>query len=311
MKKWWQSKRAREGLKLLVFLIIFWVAIFTLFGLPENIKNQNLYTSFEQVLDTELINPPVGAIMSDEPLPDAVAAALRNMVQIKIKYTHAGRRINSSAGTGYVFSGGIVLSARHILINRMIDMKQGQGIFYLPFYVNRNGIPLGEEYDYSFSIIRRSSRIAQVHSASIIALGEWNTLQDFMALKSANLIGYPDLVFADSFTEGEKIYVSGFAPVSSYVPQINGRDRGIISDLIEYTHVNYLHAKIENEILKRNGLSMMIRLKGNVNRGFSGGLAFNERVEVVGMTVVMYESFVYLISAQDIKEFLEKVRASM
>lgn len=258
-------------------------------------------------------------IISSEPLPDRVYEAQKNKFVISILFLEKGTSnvITTSLGTGFIVDRpGIVLTARHLLIDSVqaMDAMKAEKIKTNPRF----------DYDYIFmgTIITPTAWVN--FPLFLIAVGENGTMKDMIALRAdvqtmerahqsgniANPNPFSILMRTFEFADanvGEKVYITGFAPVVTEFPNKNKSTANAYLDMINFTFSAEIIAKIENMPVNQAGVKLIYRLKDSAEPGFSGGLTLNVRGQVVGITVSMTTSrnFIYAISSKDIKDFLK------
>jgi len=256
-------------------------------------------------------------IIATEPLPDKVYEAQKRKFVISVIFSEKGtnNEIISGIGTGFTTDQpGVIITARHLLSEtiRDMDVLKAERIKTNP----------GFDYTYTFkgTIITRDSWID--FPLTLAAAGEAGTLKDMMALKvgirtieqalisgdikSPNPLGIlmRTFEFADA-SLGEKVFISGYAPILTQLPDKNNNITSIYVDLINFTSPAEITAKIEGMPVNKNGISLMYRMRDGAEPGYSGGLVMNAKGQVVGIISAMSKNFVYAISSKDIKNFLK------
>lgn len=257
-------------------------------------------------------------IISSEPLPDKVYEAQKNKFLVNIIFLEKGttKVLTSGLATGFVADKpGVILTARHLLIDSMreMDLLKTERIKTNPQF----------DYDYMFmgTIITPTAWIN--FPLFLTAVGENGTMKDIMALRTdlqtmtlAHQWG--DVItpnplsillrtfeFVDA-NLGEKVYISGFAPIVGEVPNKNKSDSSVYVDLINFTFLGEVVAKIENMPVNNNGPDLIYRLRDSAEPGFSGGLVLNAKGQVLGITMSMSKNFIYIVSSKDLKDFLKE-----
>ena len=258
-------------------------------------------------------------IISSEPLPDKVYDAQKNKFLVNILFLEKGttKVITSGLGTGFIADKpGVILTARHLLVDNMREMDK----------IKAEMIKTNPRFDYDYvfrgTIITPTAWVN--FPLSMVAVGENGTMKDIMVLKTdvqtiqqaqeiGNIINpnpfhllLHTFEFADA-NVGERVYITGFAPVVAEFPDKNKSIMNAYLDMINFTFSAEVLAKIEDMPINRAGIKLMYRLKDSAEPGFSGGLTLNARGQVIGITVAVTTSknFVYAISSKDIKDFLK------
>ncbi len=261
-------------------------------------------------------------IIASESLPDRVYDAQKYKFFISVLFFEKGTDnvLTSGVGTGFTSEiPGIILTARHILSESLPEADK----------IKAEKVKTNPRFDYTYSFmgtIMTSDRWMNF-PLTLVAMGEDGTFKDMMALRvdiqtmvQARTMG--DMInpnplnmlmrtfeFADA-NLGEKVYMTGFAPVVAELK--NKNSTSVYVDMINFTFPAEITAKIEDMPLNRAGIKLMYRLRDGAEPGFSGGMVVNARGQVIGMTVAISTSknFVYAISSKDLKDFLKdnKVR---
>jgi len=205
-------------------------------------------------------------------------------------------------GTGFMIRPGIVVTARHILMEGILGLAQ-RG---LPFEVDASGLPKSKDgsYGYSFKGTTNVDGHSQDFELLPIAIGKLGEHKDFMALKAIN---YPKnlkpLKLAE-LKEKDLVYISGYIPVFSAYPDSIGREAMVLSDVLKESLEGQVYEVIKNMPINKVGVDTYYRIFGDAEPGFSGGPIINKNGEVGAMTLEVIKRFVYAISVKDIDDFI-------
>lgn len=258
-------------------------------------------------------------IISNLSLPDEVYDAQKHKVIVSVVFFEKGtlNTIVSSLGTGYVSeTSGIIVTARHVLNETLVEAEK----------IKTERIKSNSRFDYEYVFMGTiiTDRAWIDFPLSLVAVGDLGTFKDIMVLRTdiatiqrAQIAGdvlnpnpYNILMKTSKFADadvGEKVYISGFAPIVVEYPDKNNRLVPTYADMLNYTFPAEVTAKIENMPINKAGVKLLYRLRDSAEPGFSGGKVMNSDGEVVGMTIAMTisKNFVYVISSKDIKQFLK------
>lgn len=278
---------------------------------PPDISAQDLENR------TEEMHPFGKIIISSESLPDKVYEVQKNKILISVRFFEKGTSniITSSVGTGFVTeSPGTIITARHLLDGPLAEAEK----------IKKEKIKSNPKFDYGFmfvgTIITNTAWIN--FPLSFMAVGEKETLKDMLALRTdvetmqrAQMLGdifnpnpYGILMKTSKFADanlGEKVYISGFAPILAEYPDKNNRPTSVYMDLINHTFSAEVEIPITDMPGNRAGIKTLYRLRDSAEPGFSGGKVINSQGQVIGITMAMSKNFVYVISSKDIKDFLK------
>ncbi|GEM_PF-6906002 len=258
-------------------------------------------------------------IIASQALPDKVYEAQKNKVLVSVLFLEKGTSsvITTSLGTGYVSeTPGVIITARHVLTEARVEAEK----------VKAEKVKSNSKFDYEYTfmgtIITDTAWIN--FPLSLVAIGETGTFKDIMALRTdivtiqkAQMSGdvinpnpYSILMRTSKFADaniGDKVYISGFAPVVGEYADKNNQPAFVYVDMINYTFLAEVTAKIEDMSVNKTGIKLLYRLHDSVEPGFSGGKVMNDNGQVIGMTISMTKSqnFIYLISSKDIEQFLK------
>ncbi len=298
--------RSRICMPLFLFILVFSQLITApLFAQDEN-RTEEMY-HFGKV------------ILSPESLPDKVFEAQKNKVIVSVVIFEKGTSniIMSAVGTGFVSeTPGVIVTARHVLSETLIEAEK----------VKAEKIQSNPKFDYEYEfmgvIVTDTAWIN--FPLSLVAVGEAGTFKDMMVLRTdietmrrAKIEGdflnpnpYNILMKTSKFADadiGEKVYISGFAPIIAEYPNKNNQPVFVYVDMINYTFSAEVTAKIEDMPVNKTGIQLIYRLHDSAEPGFSGGKVVNNNGQVIGMTIAMTlsKNFVYVISSKDIKDFLK------
>lgn len=261
-------------------------------------------------------------ITSSESLPDRVYDAQKYKFFISVLYLEKGTDNVITSGTGSGFTSnipGIILTARHVVSESIPEADK----------IKTEMMKTNPRFDYTYSFmgtIMTSERWVNF-PLTLAATGEEGTFKDILALRvnmqtmlqarvagdvinsnPLNILMRPS-EFADA-NVGDKVYISGFAPVVAGFKDKNKNPISVYVDLINFTFPAEVTAKIEDMPINKAGVKLLYRLRDGAEPGFSGGMVVNARGQVIGMTVAISSSknFVYAISSKDIKDFLKDNR---
>ncbi|PIR41992.1 MAG: hypothetical protein COV30_00780 [Candidatus Yanofskybacteria bacterium CG10_big_fil_rev_8_21_14_0_10_37_15] len=250
-------------------------------------------------------------IIADAPLPDKVFQAQKHklIVQVKLTAKNDPTFTQTSSGTGTIIGAGIIITNRHVLETAKIAME-------------------GRVHSSDFSGIILAETSAIEIPLSLAGVGEIGTFKDFMVLKTnvevlqraiqpstpANPNPY-EILFNNQMKLikkseiGEKIYLTGYSPIVGEITDSNGYKSGAYIDIINFTFVAEILAKIEDMPINKLGkLKRLYRLKDGAEPGYSGGMALNESGYLVGIMVSLSpaQNFVYILSSEDLIDFLKE-----
>lgn len=277
---------------------------------PPDVSAQNLNGRSERMVGLGQV------IIADAPLPEKVFQAQKHKIIVQVTLIDKNNPTfrQSSMGTGSIIGSGTILTNRHVLD----EAKTVMG---------------GREYISVFSgIILAETNLITI-PLNLVGVGEVGTFKDFMVfqvgveiMQRASQPNTPmepnpyrilindEMGLVDEIKVGAKVYLTGYSPVFGELKDANGRASAVYIDFINYTFPAEVVAKIEEMPMNRVGrLKRLYRLKDGAEPGFSGGMVFDERGRLVGITVSLSpaQNFVYVLSAEDIKDFLRDNRVSI
>lgn len=248
-------------------------------------------------------------VISNAPLPDKVFQGQKHKIVIRVtlidKKNPSFRR--SSMGTGTVIGTGVILTNRHVW----------DGV---------KPVMAGREYISTFSgLILGETHMAEI-PLRLVGVGEAGTFKDFMVFQTDPeimqraiqpntpdnpnpywILLNPGLELVNEVRVGEMVYLTGYSPAFGEIESADGQVSGAYIDFINYTFLAEVVAKIEDMPMNRVGrLKRMYRLRDGAEPGFSGGMVLDGRGRLVGITVSLSPAlnFIYVLSAQDIRDFL-------
>lgn len=264
-------------------------------------------------LANTFIMPP-GPSHIDPPIPQKVIEAQKSEIRILINFYRYPNGIGNSlepipsGGTGFLIatkSGPVILSARHVLMDPIIDLSR----YGMPFILNNNKIPLSHHYSYIVYGIRKSDPIPEVFNLTPIAMGELGKHQDWIFYTTqAKLENMKPLKFAESDPViGEYVFVSGYAPVESPFPNTIGTYEYVLSSIINDTFTGPIVEIIENMPINKVGLKRKYRIKIGAERGYSGSPILNKNGEVIGLLTEGTKNFYFAVSSKDLKLFIANI----
>ena len=248
-------------------------------------------------------------VIADAPLPDKVFQAQKHKIIVQV--TLIDRKDPSfrqvSMGTGTIIGAGTILTNRHVWDGAKPAMA-------------------GREYVSEFSgLILAENHIAEF-PLRLVGVGEVGTFRDFMVLQTGPeimqravppntptepnpywILRNNEMGLVNKVKVGERVYLTGYSPVFSKINNADGLVFEAYIDFINYTFPAEVVAKIEEMPMNKMGrVKRLYRLKDGAEPGFSGGMCFNEKGHLVGITVLLSpaQNFVYVLSAEDIRDFL-------
>ncbi len=256
-------------------------------------------------------------LIAPSPLPDSVYRAQEKKIYLVAHFQRKGPVSEGDpllpatyTSTGFVV-GTYVLTAGHLIMDS-VSLLKSHG---LDFELN-NGIPQGIDYEYTFRGRIIVGSITMDFPLTLVAIDVGST-RDILALKPEPstlefLLANPQILNAEGrlvrnplvmLTEPHKL--TDMVELNEQV-FISGYSGDGQSDLIDFTFPGTMVAKIEKLAVNQNGVRRLYRVLGKVEPGFSGGPMFNKKGEVLGMHIsasYMF-NFVYVISSEDIRDFL-------
>lgn len=281
------------------------VALLLLFALlhPPGISAQDLNRRSERMVRLGQV------VISDAPLPEMVFRAQKHKIIVQVtlidKKDPKFRQV--SMGTGTVIGAGAILTNRHVWDGVKPAMV---GRDYISVF---SGLILGENHMAEFPL-------------RLVGVGEAGTFRDFMVLQTGPEImqrafqpNTPDnpnpywillnngIELIDQIRVGERVYLTGYSPVFGEIENADGQISIAYIDFINYTFPAEVVARIEEMPMNRVGrLRRMYRLRNGAEPGFSGGMVLDGIGRLVGITVSLSPAlnFIYILSAQDIRDFL-------
>ncbi|MBI2068663.1 MAG: trypsin-like peptidase domain-containing protein [Candidatus Yanofskybacteria bacterium] len=270
---------------------------------PPGVSAQDLTRRSESVVGLGQV------IIADAPLPESVFRAQKHKIIVQV--TLIDRKDPSfrqtSMGTGTIIGAGTILTNRHVLDGAKPVMagREHTSVF--------SGLILGETHMAEFPL-------------HLVGVGEAGTYKDFMVLQTGaeimqravqpntptnpnpyRILMNNGLKLVDEIRKGERVYITGYSPVYGELKNADGRISGAYVDFINYTFPAEVVAKIEEMPMNRAGkVKKLYRLKDGAEPGFSGGMVLDERGRLIGITFSLSpaRNFVYVLSAEDIKNFL-------
>lgn len=290
-------------------------ALLLLFALlhSPNLSAQDLKNRTEEMY-------PFGTIIiSSQSLPDKVYEAQKNKFIISVVFLEKGTSniILNSVGTGFVSEiPGVVITARHVLKETLLEMDR----------IKTERIKSNPKFDYEYMFMGTiiTNRAWFNFPFSLIATGEAGTFRDIMVLQTdmetmekARITGdilspnpYSILIKTSKFADadiGDKVYISGFAPIVAEYLDKNNKLTPVYVDMINRTFPAEVVEKIENMPVNKTGVKLLYKLHDSAVPGFSGGKVVNSQGQVIGMTISMVPSqnIIYVFSSKDIKQFLK------
>lgn len=290
-------------------------ALLLLFALlhPSDISAQDLKNRTEEMY-------PFGTvIISSESLPDKVYESQKNKIVISAIFIEKGTKniIINSVDTGFVTeTPGVIITARHLFDGPLVDVEK----------IKSEKIKSNPKFDFEYifmgTIITDKAWIN--FPLSLVAVGEKGTFKDMMVLRTdiqtmqrAQIAGdvlnpnpYSILIKTSKFADadvGDRVYISGFAPVVAEYLDKNNKLTPVYVDMINRTFPAEVAEKIENMPVNKAGVKLLYKLHDSAEPGFSGGKVINSQGQIIGMTISATKSqnIIYSISSKDMKQFLK------
>ncbi|MEX2090723.1 MAG: hypothetical protein WD989_01150 [Candidatus Paceibacterota bacterium] len=300
-----------KGIVGLCLFFVFLQLIFCQSAYAQNLKNR-----------TEEMWPFETVIISSESLPDKVYDAQKDKIIVMVICFEKGTNnvLFASSGTGFIGEQpGIIITTRHLFI----DIKEEAD--RLKSEIIKSG---RTNFDYDCSFVGRiiTSTDWLHFPLNLVAMGEAGTFKDVMALRidqktwekainnQANTIfenPFRMLMRTSKYADGDvgdKVYITGFAPITGELSDKNWEKEPISMDIINWTFPAEIDAKITDEApFNKTGVKLFYRLRDSAEPGFSGGKVLNNEGQIVGMVIATSQSknFVYVFSSKDIKKFLK------
>lgn len=259
---------------------------------------------------TEVIYPNGLVVIAAENLPPKVYLAQKNTLEIGVKFFYRGRPkavLSTAQASGFIEKkSGYVVTARHTLVETMINLWYHQGEF---FRIDENGIPKGEKYDYEFNVILHTPTSVVEYPLELKTIGKMGTHVDVMIFKPSRKIPIGGLELFLNPKVGDKVYSSGFTTSGSHYHNADGRTINIQTDNgVKFNFENTITAILENKTITSFGLKRLYRMAGTADFGFSGGPVIHKNGQAVGITIEGDYHFLYSVSAQDIDALIRSVK---
>ena len=266
--------------------------------------------------DPPQANQPVYIFQySSLPIPEKVMKAHENTVGITIEFNMGNRSFLIpypsskliSSGSGFFTKKDLIVSARHIFMDSIINLAR-QG---LSFTLDNDGIPKSTFYSYRFYGTTPSPESPINFPLKLISMGKPGEHRDSITLRAEN---YPKnlkiLRLAENVKPGDLVYISGYVPVFSLYPNIFGSYETVQSDTTNELFEGRVKKIINNMPINQVGVNTLYKIEGKITLGYSGGPVFNTDGEVVGMAIeyIRDANFIYVLSSKDIKVNLGKIK---
>lgn len=268
-----------------------------------------LATSTVFAQQTQVLYPNGLIAIAANPLPPKVYEAQKNTLEIRIRLFHPARpsiTLSAASGSGFVEkNSGYVISARHVLIETIINLMTHQGGV---FFIDKNGLPQVAPYSYEFKAVLYTATGELEYPLELMAIGLMGTHNDVMVLKALKPIPVNGLELSYRAKPGDKVYASGFTNYRTHHHSATGQTiNAQLDSRIKYNFEDTLLAVLENNAIKSAGLKRFYRLAGGSDFGFSGGPTFNTAGQVIGITIQTDGYFSYVVSSHDIAEVIKLV----
>jgi len=249
--------------------------------------------------------------IEDPTIPERVREARKSVigVTVVIKLNQdipslTSRRELVSRGSGFFIESDIgpdiVISARHVLIDPILDINRKVG---LPFALD-NGIPKSEHYSYYLYGTNYTTRPPENFYLQPVSIGTFGEHQDYMALR---VYGYDrkikPLTLRSDVKLGDQVFISGYVPIFSFYPNSLGGYEKVQSNVISKIFKGKLSKIIDDLPINKVGSIAQYEIEINCEFGYSGGPVLNSEGEVIGMTIEKLSNFVQAVSAKDIIHF--------
>ncbi len=325
----------------LLYIFIFSVLIFSSIVIVLSIRTLNEFAYLSAIDPSGLSLPyknqpsspdtappdytfPRETVESDSPLPEKVKNSFKSTIAIRVSFilnsTEVSRQFPQfsflamsshpieSGGTGFMEAPGIFISARHVLLAVMNDLRHNG----LSFEIDRNGLPTSKLYSYVFYGTADVNGKKINFPMELVGMGDISKFQDVIVLKAKG--AYPPinpLEFEENVDLNEWVYSAGRIPILAPLDTFGMTGKDVLMDFINYNFDGAVKAILTDMPANKNGGPTKIyRIKSNLESGFSGGPVFNKEGKAIGLTMSRTSSFSFALSAKDIKLFLKKLKDS-
>ncbi len=259
-------------------------------------------------------------IISSESLPDKVYESQKNKILVSVIFFEKGTKkiMASGFGTGFVpDKPGIIITAKHLI----------EGPLKIAESIKTERIKTKPTFDFIYVFVGTIITPTQWLDFPLypVILGEDGTMEDVMILKpdmltmeraknnSELFVQNPlrMLMITSQFADaklGEKVFVSGFSPISGEYLDKDEKIIPVQTDLINYTFSSEVGALIYDMPINQAGIKKLYRLITTAEPGFSGGKVVNSKGQIIGMTIAssLSKNFTYALSSVDLKNFLKR-----
>ena len=291
--------------KLLVALLIsnIIVSIFFYYNIPK--KTNVNYTLNNSTDLLERCNPDL--------VPSVIKSAQKNVIGISVEVSvkDPPNRILklppislTSRGTGFLRESNVIVSARHVFLNTIFDLKR----IGFPFLLNMNSIPESDRYEYKLYAIYDEGGDVKKYPLTLIAMGRLGEHRDYMVLKAKeSLPNIKPLETGKKLKNGDVVYNGAYLPIGSSYPSITSEYNSIITDVIKCNFKGRVSEVIKNMPVNLVGVDTYYRIAIDVEPGYSGGPIFNTEGQVAAMILATTKNFTYAISIQEIDNYIKNI----
>ena len=187
------------------------------------------------------------------PIPTEVRQATKSVLAITLKFniksggalSFMPKKISQfeTGGTGFMIKPGIIVTARHVLMESILSLKQ----LGMTFEVDSSGFPTSKFYNYYFIATTNVDGDSQDFDLHPIAMGKLGEHKDYLVLTAVN---YPKSLKAmelGELKEFDTVYISGYIPEYSIYPDVNGEDIPVLSGMLKESFEGQVHEIINRD----------------------------------------------------------------